>query len=305
MLTGIIVPKEGICGINTINSRFPFTECPENWKTDILDLEPWTLNKFDSKDLSFEYFSAQECKSLHPVFVFEKCSSVMDLIPMLNKQGLVRDWGSVISVAQTKGRGRFYRKWESTPGNIHAALQFPGFHEDFSSLASMIVSVIMIEFFRKHGIEAGLKWPNDIIFDGKKIAGILVEKKQSGYIVGIGVNLKDNPALAEMREGFAFPAGTVSLPENAGGPLKIWIDFMNTLVKRTYEIVYSIGLSGFISIASGMLIWKGELVRVSDIPEGEIYGEIFGIGATGGLRVGESCREKEIFSGTVVRVNNS
>jgi len=304
MLAGIIVPALGIYGITGENSSFPFKYCSESWKKDIQELGLWHLKKFASDPFYFEYYTPVSNEENPPVFVFEKCSSVMDLISQLKKQGLIGDWGSVISIIQTKGRGRFGRKWESVQGNLHAAIQLPDIQDDFSDLLAMMVSVILVEYLKSSGIEARLKWPNDIIFEDKKIAGILVEKKQSGYTVGIGVNLETNPPVSDMREGFVFPAGTVSFPENYGGPLKLWIAIVRLLIKRIYEIIYSMKLQRFISLADEMLLWKGSMVRISDIPEGEITGEICGIGKTGGLIITESGREKEIFSGTVVRLNN-
>ncbi len=111
-----------------------------------------------------------------------------------------------------------------------------------------------------------------------------------------------SPSDSDMRDGFLFPAGTV--PGINTGPLKIWLDIAGLLRNRTHEIVYSMKLPGFISVVDEMLLWKGETVSVSDTSEGEITGEIIGTGKKGGLRILESGREKEIFSGTVIRTNN-
>jgi len=304
MLNGIIIPSEVIQGVAGKNSLFPFERCPENWKKDIHELGPWNLESFDSGSVSFKYHFASNPELNQPVFVFEECSSVLDLVLQLKKTELVGDWGSVISISQTEGRGSLGRKWVSTPGNIHAAIKFPDIQEDFSCLAAMMVSVILIDYLRSYGIQANLKWPNDIVLHEKKIAGILVEKKQYGYVVGIGINLCGNPPVSELRENFVFPAGIVPFPEITGGPLKIWIDIVRLLIRKIYEFVYFLKLPGFISLVDGILLWKGKYVRISGISEDDITGTISGIGKTGGLIICESGREKEIFSGTVVRLNN-
>ena len=100
----------------------------------------------------------------------------------------------LIAKKQTKGRGRLNRKWVSIEGNLLFS-----FALDFSELSaetiSYLVSVSLINsidvFLLNHKKEIQCKWPNDICFRGKKIAGILMEVFNSGKIVvvGVGVNL--------------------------------------------------------------------------------------------------------------------
>ncbi len=304
MLKGIIVPASESKIINFNKKALKSAICPEKWEKDIKELGEFSLECTGAAHLPFpfEYYTASDHDDSDCIFVFYECSSVMDLVPEFKKKELLGTWGSVISIYQSGGRGRFGRKWGSAPGNLHAAILVPDLPEEFSMLEGMIVSVIIIEYLRNSGIKAMLKWPNDIVLENRKIAGVLVEKKQCGCIAGIGINLVSSPSDSDMRDGFLFPAGTV--PGINTGPLKIWLDIAGLLRNRTHEIVYSMKLPGFISVVDEMLLWKGETVSVSDTSEGEITGEIIGTGKKGGLRILESGREKEIFSGTVIRTNN-
>ena len=99
---------------------------------------------------------------------------------------------------QTAGKGRRGRTWVSPFGrNIYLTLGY--FHEgEASELGglSLIAGMKLVEVLRGVGIAgAGLKWPNDVLLDGGKMAGILVElkpreKRGVGVVLGMGVNLQ-------------------------------------------------------------------------------------------------------------------
>jgi BirA family biotin operon repressor/biotin-[acetyl-CoA-carboxylase] ligase len=116
--------------------------------------------------------------------------------------------GSVCFAEQQKeGRGRLGRAWFSPRGaNIYCSLlwYFPAAQRDLSAL-SLAVAVIVADTLRKYGIVAGieLKWPNDILFAGRKLAGILLERlpEKDGKIavvMGIGLNLQLPPLHADV-----------------------------------------------------------------------------------------------------------
>ena len=95
---------------------------------------------------------------------------------------------------QTKGRGRRGRNWISKMGNLYMSQLF------FSSSTPQALVYItalslaaLIKSHLNHG-DLSIKWPNDILIDGKKVGGILIEKAYSGaFVIGIGVNLEDAP----------------------------------------------------------------------------------------------------------------
>lgn len=94
---------------------------------------------------------------------------------------------------QTKGRGRLGRTWCSEPvGNIYFSLGWC-FSKNIGELSglSLAIAVIVAAVLKKYDptITVQLKWPNDILHAGKKIAGILLEGKASCVVIGIGLNL--------------------------------------------------------------------------------------------------------------------
>lgn len=103
---------------------------------------------------------------------------------------------SIIRAAtQTAGKGRHGRAWESPRGNLYASFVLPDFGKE-AALVSFIIALSAGQMLSTLCPGISLKWPNDILRDGKKIAGILLEKTDDKLIVGIGINLKSHPTKA-------------------------------------------------------------------------------------------------------------
>lgn len=103
-------------------------------------------------------------------------------------QGLV-----VLAEQQTAGRGRLDRAWESPPraGILMSMLVAPTVPPAQLPLLPLLTAVAVVEAVRGVAeLPARLKWPNDILVDGRKLAGVLLERTTSGAaIVGIGMNV--------------------------------------------------------------------------------------------------------------------
>jgi BirA family biotin operon repressor/biotin-[acetyl-CoA-carboxylase] ligase len=100
----------------------------------------------------------------------------------------------ITALEQTAGRGRFSRKWLSPRGDIYATLFFtvpqgcPYLHNLGQLLAFSCAAVL-----KAKGFEAEIKWPNDLLISGKKVAGVLCEtfslNERTGIALGIGINV--------------------------------------------------------------------------------------------------------------------
>jgi BirA family biotin operon repressor/biotin-[acetyl-CoA-carboxylase] ligase len=103
---------------------------------------------------------------------------------------------------QLQGRGRQGRRWESEPGNLYATLllsfdEWPARAASLS-LAAPLAVVATLNDFLPGSTRARLKWPNDVLVDNRKVAGILVESsttadKRHVFAVGCGLNLHQAP----------------------------------------------------------------------------------------------------------------
>ena len=110
----------------------------------------------------------------------------------------IKDFHIFITEKQTKGRGRHGKKWSSpNTGNIYMTIstsQNTSQINPISLISGLICKKAIDKLIRKPSIM--LKWPNDILFNDKKIGGILVEteinKENIKTIIGIGINLNIN-----------------------------------------------------------------------------------------------------------------
>jgi len=127
-----------------------------------------------------------------------------------------------LGLEQTAGRGRRARAWSSPRGNFHGSLLlFPTERPDQVALRSFAAALALRDaFVALTGVPQAfsLKWPNDVLLNGAKVAGILLEATSAGagvqaLAIGIGVNLIAHPDQSVMEEG-ALPA--VSLLSETG-----------------------------------------------------------------------------------------
>jgi BirA family transcriptional regulator, biotin operon repressor / biotin---[acetyl-CoA-carboxylase] ligase len=115
----------------------------------------------------------------------------------------------VIAETQTGGRGRRGRTWVSPPGlNLYLSVILrPELPPGRAPELTLVAAVAVCDALRHAGVEAGIKWPNDLMASGRKIAGVLTElaadvERVSWVVIGVGVNV-NAPAEAfpeELRE---------------------------------------------------------------------------------------------------------
>lgn len=122
------------------------------------------------------------------VIKFGKVTSTMDLArDFLDKDERI----IILAEEQTEGRGRYGNKWISPKGGLYFSLIIK--KNEITDFLSEITAISLVETFKNFNIKGcKIKFPNDIIIKGKKISGILIEKSNDFYIVGIGINVGKN-----------------------------------------------------------------------------------------------------------------
>jgi BirA family biotin operon repressor/biotin-[acetyl-CoA-carboxylase] ligase len=123
----------------------------------------------------------------------------------------------IVADTQSEGRGRQGRAWDSPSGGLYmTALLEAGSH---ANLVPLVAGVAVAETMRDgFGVEAVLKWPNDVLIGGRKVGGVLVDAVWSGeercvILLGVGVNL--NNAIPELLDE------ATSLSEEAGEEIDV------------------------------------------------------------------------------------
>ncbi len=106
---------------------------------------------------------------------------------------------------QTAGRGTHGREWSTPPGNLAVSiLKRPRMPIRFAAQGALVSAVALADALTETGLSGdriGLKWPNDVMVDGRKISGILLEGAANDaavdwLVIGVGVNVVHHPAEA-------------------------------------------------------------------------------------------------------------
>jgi BirA family biotin operon repressor/biotin-[acetyl-CoA-carboxylase] ligase len=127
---------------------------------------------------------------------YDTIGSTNDEARRLAAEGAVH--GTVVHAdQQTAGRGRLQRTWVSPPGNLYISVVLrlevpPGRLPDLSFVTALAVADTVDALLPK-SVRAMLKWPNDVLVRGAKIAGILLEQAGDATVIGIGLDVLRAP----------------------------------------------------------------------------------------------------------------
>lgn len=134
---------------------------------------------------------------------YQELESTNCLALQLIKNNSINHNQIILADLQTAGKGRMGKNWASPEGNLYFSLILkPQKPINISAQLSFLSAVAMGLTLAKFGAEKKInyKWPNDILIDGKKVAGILLESDADFVVLGVGVNIKFYP------ENTTYPA---------------------------------------------------------------------------------------------------
>jgi len=178
----------------------------------------------------------------------------------------------LIAETQTAGRGRFDRKWFSPEfENLYFSILLieKPLRPNFEIL--MAVSNSLLKTLKNYNIETFIKWPNDIILNNKKLAGILIENKYKAEkleftVVGIGLNVNTDFSKVEELKDFA-----ISFFQYLGREIErenILFDFL-----EKFEIEYKLDKKNLYNFYKANLYKLNEFIKLKY--KDEIYNGIF------------------------------
>ncbi len=122
------------------------------------------------------------------IHLYESVSSTQTVARRLFAAGSAHIGEIILADTQTAGRGRFGRTWISPSGGIYGTLICPP-----DPLVAAKAGMSVVRVLRAAGVPAEIKWPNDILVDGLKMAGLLIESDGIRALVGVGVNVSSSP----------------------------------------------------------------------------------------------------------------
>jgi BirA family transcriptional regulator, biotin operon repressor / biotin---[acetyl-CoA-carboxylase] ligase len=198
------------------------------------------------------------------------------------------DLSVVIADEQTAGRGRLDRKWFTPKGT---ALAFsvvlrptPDERPHLTRIVGL-AALAVAEPLRKHGLDAQIKWPNDILLQKRKVCGILIESVWSGedvdcVVIGIGVNVLQTSV--PPGEILQFPATSL---ETEFGQVPDRVEILRDILASLIELRPRLGTDEFLKQWENLLALRGEVVQVQMEKTPEVTGQIVGLDSDGSLKI--------------------
>ncbi|MCF3642024.1 biotin--[acetyl-CoA-carboxylase] ligase [Rhizobium sp. TRM95111] len=193
----------------------------------------------------------------------------------------------ITAARQTSGRGRRGRAWASEPGNLYASLLLidpaPLGRLPSLPLAVAVAVQAAIASVMPPGVDVRVKWPNDILVDGRKVCGILVESETlaaggQAVVIGIGINVAVAP------DHGLYPVATLRDFGCAASPDELFAHLFRAMAVVLGDWDGGQGIAPVIerwrSVAGGI----GERITVN-LPDRAISGRFAGIDDTGLLKL--------------------
>ena len=198
------------------------------------------------------------------------------------------DFSLVLADEQTSGRGRMERRWFTPP---HSALAMslilrPTLEERaLPSRMTGLLALSLTDSLLELGLAPQIKWPNDVLLNGKKVAGILVEATWTGerldaFVLGLGVNVLQTsipPA-----EQLLFPA--TSLETELGRRIDR-TELLRSILTGVLKWRPQLGMDSFLRAWDENLAFRGHQVQVEERSGQSIVGELLGLESDGSLRL--------------------
>jgi BirA family biotin operon repressor/biotin-[acetyl-CoA-carboxylase] ligase len=201
-----------------------------------------------------------------------------------------KDLSLIIADEQTAGRGRLDRKWFTPPGTALAfSLIMHPMAEEKAYLTRIVglAALAIVDVLQARGLVAQIKWPNDILLNGRKVAGILVESVWSGeevdyVVIGIGINvLKGAVPPADLLQ---FPATSL---EESLGPAVEREEILRDILAGIIALRPHLGTDSFIASWEKALAFRGEQVQIEEANGSFTVGKLLGLVPDGSLRLND------------------
>lgn len=234
-----------------------------------------------------------------PIHHFETLPSTNDLAKELGSQN-APEGTLVVAESQSRGRGRLGREWDSPPGvGLYASLLLrPPLPPTEMPQITLTTAVAVVRALRRAtGVAPGIKWPNDLLVDGKKVGGILTEMETESdriryLVVGLGLNVNNRefpPPLNLTATSLARVAGTSF---HRPGILRAWLEEFEAL----YDLFLNQGFGVILEEWREYNVTLGQMVTVRQGPR-EISGLAVEVAGDGALLI----RQR---TGEVIRVTS-
>jgi BirA family biotin operon repressor/biotin-[acetyl-CoA-carboxylase] ligase len=237
-------------------------------------------------------------------------SSTNDVLRQLAAAGS-REGTVVLAESQRGGRGRLGKTWFSPEGvNLYASVLFrPKIPPRAAPVFCFIASLAVADAIIAHGVPADVRWPNDVLVGGRKVAGALsavstTRDSVDSVILGVGVNL--NVSREALERGLGKAAGcATSLGESLGHPIDrnhFTASFLNHL-ERWVDVYTTRGLGAILVAWKERDVLRGRVVEVR-AAAGTYRGRVAGVDDEGRLVLEQGpAAERTVVCGEITTID--
>jgi BirA family biotin operon repressor/biotin-[acetyl-CoA-carboxylase] ligase len=225
--------------------------------------------------------------NLSAIHYFDSVGSTNDEAMTWTKNG-ANDLSLVVADEQTMGRGRLDRPWFTPPRTALAfSLILRPTHAEKKLLSRIVglAALALTDVLQTLGLEPLIKWPNDILLNGRKLAGILVEaswfqEEAQSIVIGMGVNISKRAVPAT--DILGFPATSL---ENMLGYVPDRNIILHSILANIIALRPHMGTDSFMSSWEKKLAYYGRQVRVEMGGEKSVSGKVIGLESDGSLKL--------------------
>lgn len=261
----------------------------EGYEIDAITNKGYKLKSYPDILNEYEIASRMQTKWIGKKVVFlKKTGSTNVEARMMAEEGLEHG-ALVVADTQYGGKGRRGRNWHSPQGtSIAMSLVLkPRLEAEYASMLTLVQAMAVAKAVEEiSGLDAKIKWPNDILVNEKKVCGILTEMNLemmeiSSIIIGTGINVNQDAFPEEIAE----IATSLKIEKKRSQSRADLIERICELFEEYFEkFMDTKDLSGILEEYNERLISRGRKVKVLD-PKGEFTGEALGVNALGELQV--------------------
>jgi BirA family biotin operon repressor/biotin-[acetyl-CoA-carboxylase] ligase len=246
----------------------------------MIEAAPKGYKLISSPDLLLPYEFPSLEQSIH---YFPEIGSTMDIARELATKG-AGEGTIVIAEVQAQGRGRLSREWLSPKGGIYFTLILrPKINPAYAPRINLMASVAVATTIRKlYGLKAELKWPNDVLIEGRKVCGILAEMDAETDVINfinLGIGINANTSVTQ------FEKTATSLKDASGREIsrKEFLSVLLMEIGRQQPLLMSTDLLDEWKKLTGTLNKYVKIVASGEV----IVGQAIDIDATGALIIRE------------------
>ena len=231
--------------------------------------------------------------------IYDRVGSTNDLALQGGING-VQEGTLILAERQTRGRGRHGRKWLAPPGSsiLASVILRHRLRANQVGLPNLIGAIsIATAINALTNLSTWIKWPNDVLIQGKKVSGVLTEleydrHRQPFFVMGFGVNV--NMTEADLPEELRASATALQIESNREISRVPLLQAILHRLEENYLRLRRGETEPIITTANGLLHFSGDWVQIKTT-DGVFRGQVEGIDQDGGLLLRDMNREQRKF----------